>query len=136
MSVVLPMPAGPLSHSTRGLPARACSSSAFIATSSCARPTKISLDTSPVWPGERPSGSHAPGDLSPCCYSASPSGCPACIAGLDRDGKPVDIEHRFDYAGAVSGSPVVAAHRLVVEAVDALTEAAGPAAAADEALSV
>jgi len=36
----------------------------------------------------------------------------------------------------VSGSPVVAAHSLVVEAVDALTEAAGPAATADEALSV
>ena len=87
MSVVLPMPAGPLSHSTRGLPARACSSSAFIAASSCARPTKISLDTSPVWPGERPSGSHAPGDLSPRCYSASPSGCATCIAGLDTGWK-------------------------------------------------
>ena len=36
----------------------------------------------------------------------------------------------------MSGSPVVAAHSLVVEAVDALTEAAGPAATADEALSV
>ena len=36
----------------------------------------------------------------------------------------------------MSGSPVVAAHRLVVEAVDALAEAAGPAATPDEALSV
>ena len=36
----------------------------------------------------------------------------------------------------MSGSPVVAAHRLVVEAVDALAGAAGPAATPDEALSV
>jgi len=42
----------------------------------------------------------------------------------------------FEYDGVVSGSPVVAAHRLVVEAVDALAGAAGPASTSDEALSV
>jgi hypothetical protein len=48
----------------------------------------------------------------------------------------VVVEREFEYDGPVSDYPVVAAHRLVVEAVDALAEAAGPAAAADEALSV
>ncbi len=57
MSVVLPMPAGPLSQRTRGLPARARSSSPVIAASSSARPTKISLGTITVWRGEGHSGS-------------------------------------------------------------------------------
>jgi Domain of unknown function (DUF222) len=46
------------------------------------------------------------------------------------------IELMFDSTESMSVSPAVAAHRLVVEAVDALADAAGPMATSDEALSV
>lgn len=42
----------------------------------------------------------------------------------------------FDYDGRVSASPVALAHRLIAEAVDALCDAAGAGASAEEMLSV
>jgi hypothetical protein len=45
------------------------------------------------------------------------------------------FERRFEYDGDMSAGPVTAAHRLLVEAVDALAAAAGPGAADQDLLS-
>lgn len=46
------------------------------------------------------------------------------------------FEHKFEYAGVMSITPLATAHRLLAEAVEVLSTAAGPGAGDEELLSV